>query len=585
MGGKIIRELLQFALFWHSEMASRINSFLLGNQDFASDSDRKQSLLLGQLALLSAFICLSYLVVDPISGLYSFVIWYFLGLLISLAVVFVNRAGYYLLAASILMMITVIILFVIAYVGNQGRGVYFYFVSASMISLVFFYNRNLALGLIFIALYIIAAALAHFTHVPNQEDLLGSPEAVKFRYIMNLVVSTVSGAVAILFMIWRNNVSEASLLASNQQLEEMTRNLERSKTRFERALEGTKAGIYEWDIVADSVFTSNQWKKLMGYGSDEDLRLDYNKFISLVHPEDIERTQQRVKKGMAEHGYYQNELRLRNKDGSYRWFFDSCIFIIENDEPALAVGSLIDINARKQSEAEVVKKNEELQKANDELDRFVYSASHDMRAPLSTLLGLIEVIKLNEDPANYPRYFDMMTTRIHDMEGFITEVTDYSRNTRLAVNMKPVNLFSLVSKLKESFYTLAEQAEVNIIIEIEEDLEVTSDETRLKVVLNNLMANAIKYNNSEGDRFVKVTAAKLEDKCTIKIEDNGRGIAREFQSKIFDMFFRASDDSSGSGLGLYIVKETLDKLKGEIEFESELRKGTTFTLSLPSAVK
>ena len=89
------------------------------------------------------------------------------------------------------------------------------------------------------------------------------------------------------------------------------------------------------------------------------------------------------------------------------------------------------------------------------------------------------------------------------------------------------------------------------------------------------------YNNAEKDRFVRVTAKAGNNDCIIQIEDNGRGIAKEFQPKIFDMFFRASDDSSGSGLGLYIVKETLDKLGGEISFTSEHRVGTTFTVTIP----
>jgi PAS domain S-box-containing protein len=479
------------------------------------------------------------------------------------------------------MSLTVIILFAIAYIGNQGRGVYFYFVSAAMISLVFFYNRKLLLGILFIILFLLAASVAHFLHEPLRNAEVISEQAIKFRYIMNLVVSTVSGVVAILFMVWRNNVSEASLLASNQQLEETTINLEKSKTRFERALAGTKAGIYEWNIAEDAIFISNRWKELLGYGPDDKLEMEMENFMKIVHPEDAERTSESIRSSMGGGSGYQNELRMRMKDGSYRWFLDSGIVIMEGERPVLAVGSIININDRKKAEDELITKNEELQKANDELDRFVYSASHDMRAPLSTLLGLIEVIKLSEDTEDYQRYFDMMTSRIKDMEGFITEVTDYSRNTRLTVNKKPVNLNELVDKLAESFTSLANQENIEIINEIDGKLILKTDETRLKVILNNLMANAIKYNNAEQDRYVKVGAVMKNRSCVISIEDNGRGIAKEFQPKIFDMFFRASDDSSGSGLGLYIVKETLDKLGGEIAFTSDLRMGTTFTVSIP----
>ena len=562
-------------------MASVIDNILLGKQEFSSDTDRKQSLLLGQLSALAALICLIYLLVDPVSGLYPFANWYILGFVVSIAVLLINRSGYYMVGASILMLMTVVMLFTIAYLGGQDRGVNFYFVSASMISLVFFYNRNLILGLSFIFLFIMAAVLARIFHVPAQEVVSVSSETIQIRYIMNMIVSTVAGVAAILFMIWRNNVSESSLLASNEKLEQMTRNLETSKTRFERALSGTRAGIYEWNIASSSIFISNRWKELLGYNEDEELNMDMSNFMNIVHPDDTDTTSQSINKSLGDGSNYQNELRMRMKNGSYRWFLDSGIIIMEQGKPSVAVGSIIDIDDRKRAEDELVHKNEELQKANDELDRFVYSASHDMRAPLSTLLGLIEVIKLSDDPNDYPRYFEMMSRRINDMEGFISEVTDYSRNTRLAVNQKPVDLYTLATKLKDSFMTLANQGNVEIIIEIDKGLTIITDETRLKVVLSNLMANAIKYNNTENDRYVKVSAQLKKGHCEIEIKDNGRGIAREFQPKIFDMFYRASDDSSGSGLGLYIVKETLDKLGGEISFTSQLRRGTTFIVRVP----
>jgi signal transduction histidine kinase len=142
-------------------------------------------------------------------------------------------------------------------------------------------------------------------------------------------------------------------------------------------------------------------------------------------------------------------------------------------------------------------------------------------------------------------------------------------------------MYDLVIKLKESFATLASQDEIDIIIDIDKKLTINTDETRLKVILNNLMANAIKYNNAEQEPYVRISAVAKKEHCSIEVKDNGRGIAKEFQPKIFDMFFRASDDSSGSGLGLYIVKETLDKLGGDISFNSEPRTGTTFTVNIP----
>ena len=230
---------------------------------------------------------------------------------------------------------------------------------------------------------------------------------------------------------------------------------------------------------------------------------------------------------------------------------------------------------------ELKAKNEDLQKANDELDRFVYSTSHDLRAPLTTLLGLLELIKITNNPDEHIRYLNMMTTRIHEMDGFIKEITDYSRNTRLEINKESVNIKKILQKLEESFSILANDAKVKLSCEIPDSLEVNTDKMRLSIVLNNLIANAIKYHDpGKDERYVKISSKEELGTIIITIEDNGIGISNQYQDKIFDMFFRASDMSTGSGLGLYIAKETIDKMGGQISFQSKQRMGSTFTILL-----
>jgi len=257
------------------------------------------------------------------------------------------------------------------------------------------------------------------------------------------------------------------------------------------------------------------------------------------------------------------------------------LFIIRRNNESES--SLIDSKESLEKLAgELTVNNNALQKANDELDRFVYSASHDMRAPLSTLLGLIEVAKISNKPEEIPLYFDMMSNRIHDMEGFIRDVTDYSRNTRLEVQEVKIKLKEIIDELKETFAFLANEASVKIEIDVDENIEIETDPTRLKVVLNNVLANAIKYHDPRKENnFVRLNATIENGSCTINILDNGIGISEEYQDKIFEMFFRATENSKGSGLGLYIVKETLDKLNGNIKFKSNAVKGSNFTVTLP----
>ena len=231
------------------------------------------------------------------------------------------------------------------------------------------------------------------------------------------------------------------------------------------------------------------------------------------------------------------------------------------------------------SERSILQKNDQLQKANAELDRFVYSASHDLRAPLSSLLGLIEVAKLDHGGMNH--YLDMMKHKIHDLEDFIKEIISYSRNARMDVRKQPVRLRKTVEEVTEALTFSVGNPDISIENLVADDLILHTDGVRLKIVLSNLIDNSLKYRDLKKEKpFIRIEAAEKDDVKVITVKDNGVGIDQLYLDKIFNMFFRASEQSKGSGLGLYIVKETLNKINGEIKVESSLGTGTTFLVSI-----
>jgi PAS domain S-box-containing protein len=560
---------------------SLFDSFLVGKKRISSRIKYKQAVLRGQLALLLFAVCLFYIIVDSINGLFLFVPYYFIGTIIATLVIYLNRIKKYTLASTILLLVANILIFIIAVPDNPDSGVFFFFMATSVAALVLFYHDSLNIGLLFVGFSILLGLIAYF----NDFDFLvreGQTESLmNINFIVNFILGILSSVLVVLFIIKRNIESEASLMANKDQLEHLTKELESSKNRFSLALEGTKAGIYEYDINKDRVYVSARWKHLLGLG-DDDLKPDLQFFLNLIHPEDKNRVAGIIEKAFAKGTSYQYEVRLMRKGHGYTWFFDSGITSVKKGKSTAAVGSIIDINDRKLAEESLKEKNIELQKANDELDSFVYSASHDMRAPLSTLLGLINIAKLSTNPKDYTQYFDMMTSRIHDMEGFIREVTDYSRNARLKVEYRNVDLKEMIKNLSSSFKFLADESDVSINLHFEDCRKIKTDITRLNVVLNNLISNAIKYHDPRKDnRFVKVSGKANDKSCYITIEDNGLGIVEEYQDKIFDMFYRASENSNGSGLGLYIVKETLEKINGRISFESKPMAGSKFVVELP----
>jgi signal transduction histidine kinase len=228
-------------------------------------------------------------------------------------------------------------------------------------------------------------------------------------------------------------------------------------------------------------------------------------------------------------------------------------------------------------------RNQQLEKVNAELDRFVYSASHDLRAPLSSLLGLIELARKSDDKAEIGNYLTMMKGRINHLDDFIREIIDYSRNERMEVARLPVNLHSLVEETASNLMHLEDAGDIEIQNQVPSDLVLPSDAMRLKIILNNLLNNAIKYHDRhKPSRFIRVSAGSFAQGTHLSVSDNGIGISPEHHDKIFNMFYRASDKSKGSGLGLYIVKQSLGQLGGSVTLKSQLGEGTTFTVLIPA---
>lgn len=240
------------------------------------------------------------------------------------------------------------------------------------------------------------------------------------------------------------------------------------------------------------------------------------------------------------------------------------------------------LNINYKTEKELSQNNLLLTKTNQELDRFVYSASHDLRAPLTSVLGLIELSQRSKDPEEINLCLEMMKSRIADLDAFIKEIIDYSRNARQEVRVEDFNLYELVEEVADGLRHGNGMENILIQYSIPHDLKVTTDRSRIKVILNNLIGNALKYSNPyQQESVVSVKAGMTDRHLKIQIEDNGIGISDEHLPKIFEMFYRASEKSQGSGLGLYIVKETLDKLSGSIQVKSTHGHGSIFSVEVP----
>lgn len=255
--------------------------------------------------------------------------------------------------------------------------------------------------------------------------------------------------------------------------------------------------------------------------------------------------------------------------------------IIENSNVTGLTVYARDITHQTRTEDLLKKQNAELSKINAELDRFVYSASHDLRAPLMSMKGLLNMITLDPDKGNTTHYLALMDKSINKLDSFISDIIHYSRNSRMEMMSKRIHFHELVEESIEALKFMEGAKDVNILRKIRETAPFYSDYSRLLMIFNNVIANAIGYRDIRKESFLKIQVTVDSNGATISFSDNGIGIHKEHLENIFKMFFRANADSKGSGLGLYIVKGVVDKLAGTIEVQSSLGEGTTFKVNLP----
>ncbi len=222
---------------------------------------------------------------------------------------------------------------------------------------------------------------------------------------------------------------------------------------------------------------------------------------------------------------------------------------------------------------------DKLNKTVRELDRFVYSASHDLSAPLKSIKGLVNIAKLENKDDNLQLHLKYIEESINKLENVIKDLIQFSRNSRLSLQLTDIVLFDLVKDVLNSFKYLPEFKNLSIEINIPKKAVVKSDRQRLQMILYNLIGNAIKYQDEKKQLpWIKINYKNIGDNWLVEVVDNGIGVPEEHKSKIFGMFYRATEKSTGTGLGLFIVKEAAEKLSGKVSFHSEEGKGSIFSV-------
>ncbi|MEZ4828370.1 MAG: ATP-binding protein [Bacteroidia bacterium] len=340
-----------------------------------------------------------------------------------------------------------------------------------------------------------------------------------------------------------------------------------------------REGIFRSTPKNGILYVNEAFAEMFGYDSVEEvLTLDPDVlYVNTARRRDFRNM-------MQENTFFTNEeAEFKRKDGTVFWGLMSSIKVEDQNGEIYFDGAIRDVTRMREDEQKIIEQNQKLIKVNHELDKFVYSVSHDLRAPLVSLKGLITISQIETTEEKRAYYFDLMSRSVDKLDNFIRDIMGYSRNVRTDLVSQKVDFKQVISDVMEVLQFAPDNGKIEKRVHVAIQGEFYTDLMRLKMIFNNIISNSFRYSDMKKDHpFVEISVTGNEKEVDIRICDNGIGIAQENIDKVFDMFFRGTRNSQGSGIGLYIVKEALDKIGGSITVQSEEGQGTCFLIHLPS---
>jgi len=265
------------------------------------------------------------------------------------------------------------------------------------------------------------------------------------------------------------------------------------------------------------------------------------------------------------------EINLKSLKGDDLYFQVTVANRIAEHEIQGLVIMLHDITERKR-----------LEKENEHLDQFIYKTTHDLRSPIHSIMGLLDLLGQASEHER-AKYLQMARNSLTKLESLIDEVNNFYRVDKMAIARERIDLKNLLDGEIDMVKNHPRALKINFEMNGTAEAELFSDPLRLKTILGNILSNAVKYSDSKkANSYIRIETHVNKKQLTVTISDNGIGIAQENIGQIFDIFFRATAEASGTGLGLHIVKDTVERLQGTIEVQSQLGVGTQFEICLPN---
>ncbi len=363
--------------------------------------------------------------------------------------------------------------------------------------------------------------------------------------------------------------------------------------RFQIVTRATSDAIWDFEVEKENLYWGEGFLTLFGY-DPKVTETSFEFLLSLIHPEDRTRIFQLIQSYMdprSSRSHWLEEYRFLRSDGSYAFVLDKAIFI-RNEQGVVTrvVGAMQDISSQKEFEESLQTLNQKLEKnvkdlaiSNQELQQFAFVASHDLQEPLrmiSSFMGLLERKYKHVLDEKALEYIHFATNGARQMQRIILDLLELSRVGKVSEQKSSLNVNELVEELEHFMKKAIKEKNATIIYE---DLpQIYSYKTPIFQIFQNLIGNGIKYSKAEVPPIITVRGKDLGEVWEFSVEDNGIGISEEYFSKVFVLFQRLHNqrDYDGTGIGLAIVKKSVDFLGGEISLESQPGKGSKFTFTI-----
>ena len=357
----------------------------------------------------------------------------------------------------------------------------------------------------------------------------------------------------------------------------LIRKAEEEKERLKQIIEVTPDIVAIVDPRGYLIYLNQSGRLFYGFLEEQDLS-NVN-FLEIQKGESHEILKEVGFYAAGDDGIWTGEMELTGRNGKKQPVSVAIVAHVGQDSVINSYSTIIrNIAAQKRTEQELIYKN-------TELDTFVYRASHDLRGPISSLLGLYQIVQFEIKDEKALDFFDMFNKQILRLNEIILALINLTKIKESKASETSINFTSIVNDAIDSLRHLDEFSQIKFSVSVNVKKEFRSDKGLITTIIQNLIENTIKYSSKKSDAYTIINIKSTSrDVLVIRVEDNGIGISKEIQPKIFDMFFRGHEISKGSGLGLYILKNAVEKLNGKIDLESQPGVGTNFTIELPYAI-